>query len=240
MRILLIEDEAPLAEVVKMGLEAARYQVDWFDNGRDGFEAACETPYDVILLDLMLPGMDGWTICRRLRDRRTTTPILMMTALGEIDERVRGLDTGADDYLPKPFAFPELRARVGALMRRQRTNRRRVIKIDDLEIDTETRDVLRGGRRVNLTPREYELLHALATHEDQVVTREMIQERVWSDGDQAMSNTVDVHVGTLRKKIDGGRETPLIHTIHRRGYLLRRPEPSENATTSTSTPGSDT
>ena len=152
----------------------------------------------------------------------------MMTALGEIDERVRGLDIGADDYLPKPFAFPELRARVAALMRRQRTHRRRVITIDDLLIDTETRDVTREGRRVNLTPREYDLLHALAAHEDQVVTREMILERVWSDGgDMAASNTVDVHVATLRKKIDGGRETPLIHTIHRRGYLLRRPEANE-------------
>ena len=224
MRVLLIEDEAPLAEVVKMGLEAAHYRVDWFENGRDGFAAACEEPYDIILLDLMLPGMDGWTVCRRLRDRRTTTPILMMTALGEVDERVRGLDLGADDYLPKPFAFPELRARIAALTRRDRTHRRRVIKIDDLEIDTQTREVLREGRRVNLTPREYDLLHALATNEDQVVTREMILERFWTDGDLTMSNTVDVHVGTLRKKIDSDREIPLIHTVHRRGYLMRRPE----------------
>jgi DNA-binding response OmpR family regulator len=177
------------------------------------------------LLDLMLPGMDGWSICRRLRDRKSKTPILMLTALGEVDERVRGLEMGADDYLPKPFAFPELRARVAALMRRERTHRRRVIKIDDIEIDTQTRDVQRDGKRISLTPREYELLEALATHEDQVVSREMILERVWADADYSVSNTVDVHIGTLRKKIDGGRETPLIHTIHRRGYLIRRSEP---------------
>lgn len=228
MKILLIEDEAPLAEVVKMGLESAHYTVDWHENGREGFEAACENSYDLILLDLMLPGMDGWSICRRLRDRRTKTPILMMTALSEVEERVRGLDMGADDYLPKPFAFPELRARVAALLRREGAHRRRMLRIDDLEIDTQTRDVLRGGRRVNLTPREYELLEALASREGQVVSREMILERIWMDSETA-SNTVDVHIGTLRKKIDSGRAVPLIHTIHRRGYLLRLPEPESHA-----------
>lgn len=225
MRILLIEDEIGLAEVVKMGLESAHFTVDWFENGREGYEAACDTTYDVILLDLMLPGLDGWSICRKLRDRRCTTPILMMTALGEVDERVRGLDLGADDYLPKPFAFPELRARVSALLRRERAHRRRTLRIEDLEIDTETRDVFRAGKRVNLTPREYDLLEALATREDQVVSREMILERIWMDA-EAVSNTVDVHIGTLRKKIDSGRPEPLIHTVHRRGYVLRRPEKS--------------
>jgi DNA-binding response OmpR family regulator len=223
VRILLIEDEAPLAGVVKMGLENSHYTVDWFENGREGYEAAVETPYDLILLDLMLPGLDGWSICRKLRDRRSTTPILMMTALGDVDERVRGLDMGADDYLPKPFAFPELRARVAALLRRERTHRRRVLRIDDLEIDTEAREVKRAGRPVNLTPREYELLEGLATREGQVVSREMILERIWIDAD-TVSNTVDVHIGTLRKKIDGGRAVPLIHTIHRRGYVLRSPD----------------
>jgi DNA-binding response OmpR family regulator len=223
VRILLIEDEEPLAAVVKRGLEKAHYAVDWYEDGRAGYEAACDGGYDLIVLDLMLPGMDGWSICRRLRDRRDPAPILMLTALGEVDERVRGLELGADDYLPKPFAFPELRARVAALLRRGNAQKRRVLHVDDLTIDTEARQVSRAGRSVSLTPREFDLLAALAGREGQILSKEVIQGHVWADSD-GMPNTVEVHMAALRRKVDSGRPYRLIHTIHRQGYMLRRPE----------------
>lgn len=226
MRILLIEDEEPLAEVVRRGLEKANYAVDWYEDGRAGFEAACEGGYDLIVLDLMLPGLDGWSICRRLRDRRDPTPILMLTALGDVDDRVRGLDTGADDYLPKPFAFPELRARAAALLRRSSSQKRRRLVVDDMEIDTESRRVTRNGRDVALTPREFDLLAALASREGQVVSKEMIQEHVWNDA-EGLPNTVEVHIAALRRKIDFGRSYRLIHTVHRQGYVLRLPGPDD-------------
>ena len=225
MRVLLIEDEIPLGRLVSQGLELAGYSVTWCRDGLDGFERACEGGWAVILLDLMLPGMDGWGVCRRLRDRRNTTPILMLTALDEIEERVKGLNLGADDYLPKPFAFEELQARVAALLRRERLQRRRHIKVADIEIDTEAQEATRGGQPLALTPREYELLATLASREGHVITREAIL-AAWGDPDSA-SNTVDVHVAALRRKIDGGREEnqKLIHTVHRRGYILREPSP---------------
>jgi len=232
-RILLIEDEAPLAGIVKRGLEKERYSVDWCEDGAEGFKRAVEGEgeYQVILLDLMLPGMDGLTLCRRLRERRDHTPILMLTARDEVEDRVRGLETGADDYLPKPFDFKELRARVQALLRRSAMHKGRVIRLADVEIDTAARQVRRAGREVALTPREYDLLEALARREGQVLSRETIQANVWADPDSA-SNTVEVHVGALRRKIDSGRAEGdrLIHTVHRQGYVLRRPAaPGEEA-----------
>lgn len=210
-----------LGRLVSQGLELARYQVDWCRNGNEGYEKACEGGYSVILLDLMLPGTDGWTICRRLRDRRDPTPILMLTALDEVEERVRGLNTGADDYLPKPFAFEELQARVAALIRRGRIQRRRKIKVANLEIDTELQEVMMAGKPLSLTPREYDLLVVLAGREGHIVSREAIL-GAWGDQDTA-SNTVDVHVAALRRKVDADRpeEQKLIHTVHRRGYILR-------------------
>lgn len=210
-----------LGRLVSQGLELARYQVDWCQNGQVGYEKALDGGYAVILLDLMLPGLDGWSICRRLRDRRDTTPILMLTALDEVDERVRGLNTGADDYLPKPFAFEELQARVAVLIRRNQVQRRRRIKVADLEIDTESQEVMRGGKALSLTPREYELLVTLAGREGHIVSREAILS-AWGDYDTA-SNTVDVHIAALRRKVDADRpdDQKLIHTVHRRGYVLR-------------------
>jgi two-component system copper resistance phosphate regulon response regulator CusR len=224
-RILLIEDEGPLAGIVKRGLERDRYAVDWEEDGAAGFARAVEEEYSLILLDLMLPGMDGWTICRRLRERRDATPILMLTARDDVDDRVRGLEMGADDYLPKPFEFKELRARVQALLRRSALNKGRSIRIGDLEIDTTARKVARAGRDLALTPREYELLEALARREGQVLSREMILGSIWADPDSS-SNTVEVHLSALRRKVDAGRtdEERLIHTVHRQGYVLRRPE----------------
>lgn len=222
MRILLIEDEPAIASVVKRGLEEARYEVAWADEGQRGLELAIDGGYSLIILDLMLPGIDGWEICTRLRTKRDATPVLMLTARDAVRDRVRGLDLGADDYLTKPFDFEELLARVRALLRRDRVHKSKIIRIADLEIDTGTRQVQRGGRAISLTPREYELLEALASHQGRVLTRSVIQERIWLDT-ESYSNTVDVYIGLLRKKIDADHKIKLIHTVHGMGYTLRVP-----------------
>jgi two-component system copper resistance phosphate regulon response regulator CusR len=222
MRILLIEDEAPIAAVIKKGLEEARFSVDVAYDGATGLEKALEEPYALIILDLMLPRRDGWSVCDTLRARRRTTPILMLTARDAVEDRVRGLESGADDYLPKPFDFAELLARVRALLRRDRIHKARLIRVADLEIDTAAMTVKRAGREIPLTSREYALLEALAANEGRVLTRELIQETVWMDY-ESYSNTVDVHVRMLRKKIDAEHPVKLIHTAHGLGYMLRGP-----------------
>ncbi len=223
MRILLIEDDDAIARVIRRGLEQAHYSVDWARDGLSGLEMALNQEFSLLILDLMLPKMDGWQVCEELRSRRFTIPILMLTARGTVDDKVRGLETGADDYLPKPFDFSELLARVRALLRRDKVNRSRRIKIADLEIDTNTRRVTRAGVEIGLSHREYDLLEALATREGQVLTREVIQERIWMDED-SYSNTVDVYIGLLRKKIDAGHDVKLIQTVRGVGYSVRRPE----------------
>jgi DNA-binding response OmpR family regulator len=228
MRLLLIEDDPGIADVVQQGLEEASYEVDLAQDGVVGLRLALENVYGVIILDLMLPGLDGWRICEELRLRRRTTPILMVTARDTVRDRVLGLETGADDYLPKPFDFDELLARVRALLRRDKVNKTRVIRVADLEIDTTARKVMRAGREVSLSPREYSLLEALASHEGQTLTREVIQERVWMD-EESYSNTVDVYIGTLRKKIESDQSAKLIHTVHGHGYTLRSPRPEETS-----------
>jgi DNA-binding response OmpR family regulator len=224
MRILLVEDEPDIAGVIKLGLEQAHYTVDVEEYGLVGLKMARQHLYSLIILDVMLPGMDGFTICERLREERNSTPILMLTARDAISERVHGLQIGADDYLPKPFDFTELLARVEALIRRDRLNKSRVIKVSDLEIDTTKRAVRRGENEITLTPREYALLEALASREGQVLTRELIQERVWLD-EESSSNTVDVYIGSLRKKIDAVSDVKLIQTVHGVGYTLKAPRP---------------
>jgi len=226
MRILLIEDEPEIAAVIRRGLEEARYTVDVAEDGATGLDLALRGSYSLIILDLMLPGIDGWQICQRLRARKNPVPILMLTARDAVDDRVRGLEMGADDYLPKPFAFKELRARVHALLRRDKIHKGKTLRIADLEIDTELQRVTRAGQDVPLTQREYLLLEALATREGHVLTREMIQERVWRD-DESYSNTVDVHISSLRKKIDVDHEVKLIHTAHGRGYVMKGPQSEE-------------
>jgi len=221
MKILLIEDELAIAGVIKQGLEEAHYRVMTASNGTDGLQLASEGLYSLIILDVMLPGMDGWTICERLREKRNATPILMLTARDNVRDKVRGLEIGADDYLSKPFNFSELLARVHALIRRDRMHKTKIITIGDLIIDPSARRVERAGREVTLTEREFTLLEALASHEGQVLTREAIQERVWLDED-SYSNTVDVYIGTLRKKIDAAFDEKLIRTVHGVGYTLRR------------------
>ncbi len=219
MRILLIEDQPEIAEFVQRGLQEDRFQVVAAADGEKGLRLALEQSFAVIILDLMLPKRDGWSVCRELRQRRVTTPILMLTARDAVSDRVRGLEMGADDYLPKPFDFGELLARVHALIRRDRIHKGRHIRVADLEVDTTAHTVTRAGRRVELTTREYELLEALAAHEGQILTRETIQERVWLD-DESYSNTVDVHIKGLRKKIDAGYLVKLIHTVYGQGYVL--------------------
>lgn len=226
MRILLIEDETAIADVVRQGLEQAGYAVEAAEDGVEGLRLAEEEQFSLLILDLMLPGIDGWEICARLREARSPMPILMLTARDAVQDRVRGLDIGADDYLPKPFDFTELLARVQALLRRDRQVRSRVIRVSDLEIDTKLRRVTRGGLEVPLTRREYALLEALASREGQVLTREMILENVWNDLD-SLSNTVDVYVGLLRRKVDSGDSPRLIQTVHGVGYTLRAPEPHD-------------
>jgi DNA-binding response OmpR family regulator len=226
VRLLLVEDEAAIACRTRESLEEAGYTVD---RARDGVEAlalAREREYAAIILDLMLPGVDGWEVCETLRRRRDPTPILMLTARGALEDRIRGFEIGADDYLPKPFEMPELRVRVRALIRRSAVHRTRLIQIDDLEIDTEARRVSRSGREIPLTPREYTLLEALARNEGRVLSREYVQERVWND-DESYSNTIAVRIRQLRQKVDDGHAVRLIHTVYGQGYVLRAPESEE-------------
>ena len=224
MRILLIEDETPIAAVVRKGLERAHYTVDVAGDGEEGLRLATENHYGLILLDLMLPKRDGWSVCQALRARRDPTPILMLTARDAVSDRVRGLELGADDYLPKPFDFQELLARVRAQARRDRVYRAGVQQVGDLQIDTTAHRVTLRGEEVSLTPREYDLLEELVSQEGRVLTREHILERVWQgEGDVGPKN-VDVYINLLRRKIDSGDATRLIHTVHGVGYVLRRPD----------------
>jgi DNA-binding response OmpR family regulator len=223
VKILLVEDEAPIAAVVKKGLERAGYLVEIASDGEDGLSRALEGGWSAILLDVMLPKRDGIEVCRALRLKKDRTPILMLTARDTVPDRVKGLDTGADDYLPKPFAFEELLARVRALLRREGTHRSSIIRVRDLEIDTNNRSVKQSGSELALTPREYSLLEALARNEGRALTREMILERVWGDDGRIGSNTVDVYINMLRRKLDSDGESKLIHTVHGVGYALRTP-----------------
>ena len=227
MRILLIEDQTDIAEFIQRGLQEEQHQVTVAADGETGLRLATEELFALILLDIMLPKRDGWSVCEELR-RQIGTPILMLTARDAVPDRVRGLELGADDYLPKPFDFAELLARVHALLRRDRQHKGRHIQIADLDLDTRKRRLTRAGVEVVLTDREYTLFEALATRPGQILSREFIQESVWQDED-SYSNTVDVHLGLLRKKIDTGREIKLLQTVYGQGYTLRMPISEENA-----------
>jgi DNA-binding response OmpR family regulator len=223
MRILLVEDDAAIAEVVSRGLRGAGYVVDAADDGQRGLSMALGGSYGLLVLDVMLPGMSGLEICEELRAAGVSVPILMLTARDGLRDRVQGLDSGADDYLVKPFEFDELLARVRALLRRDKVHRRKVIKIAHLTLDTEARRAWVEGKSVDLKGREYDLLEALAVNEGRVLTRDAIQDRVWGNED-SYSNVVDVQVRRLRSKIEPDHLPPLIHTIRGLGYSLRRPE----------------
>jgi DNA-binding response OmpR family regulator len=227
MRVLVIEDEIALAKGLKRGLEQAHFDVDTCTDGSAGLEMALHGEYALIVMDLMLPGMDGLRICEELRSRRRTVLILMLTARGSISDRIRGLETGADDYLPKPFDLGEFLARVQALVRRERVNRSRTIRVSDLVIDTRTRRVTRNAAEIHLTYKEYLLLEALASQEGIILSRETIQERIWQD-EESYSNVVDVCVGQLRKKVDAAYDVKLIQTVRGFGYRLTQPTMEDN------------
>lgn len=220
MRILIVEDEPSIANFVRQGLTEAGYAVDLAWNGREGMDYALAADYDAYVLDIMLPKMNGLELLRELRRQGDKTPSLMLTARDTIDNRVEGLDAGADDYLVKPFAFPELLARVRALMRRPPLQTETVLQIGDLEMDTAKREVRRDNRFIELSPREYAVLEYLMRHPNQVLTRTQIGEHVWNFDFYNESNVVDVYIGYLRRKIDKGGDQPLIHTIRGVGYRI--------------------
>lgn len=219
-RILLVEDERRISGFIRKGLEEEGYAVDVAPDGASGFERGASGDYDLILLDVMLPGLDGRTLCRQLRERGITTPVLMLTARDALDDRVAGLDSGADDYLTKPFAFEELVARVRALLRRSREMQPPVLRVADLTLDPATRRITRGGTVVELTNREYQVLLVLMRHAGQVVTRTTLLNRVWGYDFDGESGVVEAYIRLLRRKIDRGRPVPLIRTVRGAGYVL--------------------
>ncbi len=219
-RILVIEDEDRIRQFLQRGLSFEGYRVDAAQDGQTGLELARENPPDLVLLDLMLPGMDGLEVCRRIR-AASEVPILMLTAKETIEDRVVGLDAGADDYLVKPFAFDELVARVRALLRRAQPTKPQVYRFADLELDTGTRQGKRGDRSFDLTAKEYELLELFMRHPRQVLTREVIFDRVWNYDFGGESNIIEVYVRYLRQKTEGDDMTRLIHTVRGIGYVLR-------------------
>jgi DNA-binding response OmpR family regulator len=221
MRILLVEDEKKLSAVIKRGLIKAQYTVDLVENGDDVSFMIESNPYDLIILDIMLPGKDGITICQDLRKNNNHIPILMLTALNDLDDKISGLDSGADDYLTKPFSFSELLARVRALQRRKSLEKSTCLKVADLELDQLKHKVTRSGSEVKLTSTEYALLEYLMLNVGQEVTRTMISEHVWKDEAKSFSNLVNVYVNLLRKKIDQGHERNLIHSMRGVGYILK-------------------
>lgn len=221
MRLLLIEDDEAVAAFLLQGLREASYAVDRASNGVDGLHLACSEGYDVIVLDLMLPGMDGLTVLRNLRSRKIGTPLICLTARDGVGDRVEGLNAGADDYLAKPFSFAELHARINALMRRGHRLSNNPIVVGDLSVDVLSRVVQRAGKRIDLSPREFALLEYLARNAGSILSRTMLMEHVWDMNQDPLTNVVDVHVNRLRKKVDQGFATPLIHTIRGVGYVLR-------------------
>jgi DNA-binding response OmpR family regulator len=219
MRVLLVEDDRKAARLVSKGLHEAGFLVDVAYSGEEGDEMAATSDYAAIVLDWLLPGKDGIVFCRELRARGVSTPILMLTARQGLDDRVTGLNGGADDYLTKPFAFAELVARLHALLRRSAITRPLVLTSGDLSLDPVSQVVTRAGMRVNVTPKEYAILELLMRHPGEVLTRATLGERLWRDDDD-VNNLVDVHVSHLRKKIDRPPMEPLIHTVWGRGYRL--------------------
>lgn len=220
MRVLIVEDEPKIAAFVKRGLQEEYYAVDVAYDGEAALDYATATEYDLIVLDILLPKLDGLSVCRELRQSGIDTPILMLTASDTVDDRVTGLDSGADDYLVKPFSFKELLARLRALSRRPPVVQEAVLRLADLQMDTIAHTAERAGRPIELTPKEYSVLECLFSHRNQVLSRTIIAEHVWDEEFDSESNLVDVYIRNLRRKIDEDYPLKLIHTVRGIGYKL--------------------
>src|SRR5438270_10732759 len=223
MRILIAEDDPHLGSALKKGLEDSHYAVDLVTNGEEALSVGLAVPYDLMILDIMLPHVDGFEVCKRLRDQKRAMPILFLTALSGLDHRVTGLDIGGDDYLTKPFAFRELEARVRALLRREGPTKSNTLCFADVTMNTRTHEVRRGEREITLTSKEYVLLELLLRHPGQVLSRGMIAEHMWNIDADHLSNVIDVYIRYLRRKLCEDGEPDLIHTIRGFGYQLKEP-----------------
>ncbi len=221
MRVLVVEDDTKVGSFIKRALEEESYAVDLCEDGAQGLALALSGSYDVIVIDLMLPNLPGLEILRRIRKEKIHTPVLILTAQSKVDQKVKGLDAGADDYLTKPFAIDELLARIRVLLRRGTAEAPGVLQVDDLILNPATREVTREGQRIELTVKEYALLEYFMRHAGRVLTRPMISEHVWDQDFDTFTNVIDVYVNYLRNKIDRGRSRKLIHTIRGSGYMLK-------------------
>jgi len=221
MRLLVVEDEKKVASFIKKGLEEEGYAVDVALNGEEGLEMALDRLHDLIILDISLPKMDGLQVLKKLRQQKVNSPVLLLTVRATIEDKVLGLDSGADDYLTKPFAFQELVARVRALLRRRAEAEPALLQVADLTLDPAQRIVSRGGEKIDLTSKEIALLEYFMRNPGRVLTRTMMIEHVWNYDFDTMTNIIDVYVNYLRKKIDSGREPKLIHTVRGVGYVLK-------------------
>ena len=221
MRILVVEDEKHIASFIKQGLKEEGYSVDVAYDGEEGYFLGGTEEYDAIVLDLMLPKMDGLTVCKKLREDKINTPIIILTARGNVDDKIAGLDSGAEDYLTKPFAFKELLARIRVLLRKDASAISTKLQVDDLVMDVSTHKVTRNKKEIPLTMKEFSLLEYLMQYRGQAVARTELSEHVWDINFNRMTNVVDVHINALRKKIDRGHKKKLIHTIRGRGYVIK-------------------
>jgi heavy metal response regulator len=226
MHILVVEDERKVAAFIKRGLQAANYSVDVEHDGATGLNRLLEGDYDLVILDVMLPKIDGLSLMKEIRRRQIKVPVLLLTARVTVADKVMGLDLGADDYLTKPFAFEELLARVRALLRRGAGAGQAVLAIADLRLDPATREVRRGDKRIDLTPKEYALLEFLLRRREQVLSRAIIAQHVWGVSYDTFTNVIDVYVNYLRNKIDSGHQPKLIHSIRGVGYVLKEEPPA--------------
>jgi DNA-binding response OmpR family regulator len=224
MRILVVEDNRSLNQSLRMSLEEDGHAVDASYDGSEGQYLAEVTPYDVIILDIMLPGKNGVDVCRELRQKGVRTPVLMLTARDTVEDRVTGLDSGADDYLVKPFALPELRARLRALLRREAPEKSSILQVGDLVMDPAIHKVERGGQIIDLTSKEYALLEYFMRNAGRLITREMAEQHVWDYDFEGVSNVIDVYIRRLRRKVDDPYEVKLLETVRGAGYRLVRPE----------------
>jgi two-component system OmpR family response regulator len=225
MEILVVEDDATVASFLRRRLGNDGHKVDYASDGQAGLKLATANDYEIMIIDRMLPGLDGLTIVRSIRENGNNTPVLILSALGEVDDKVHGLKAGGDDYLVKPFAYSELMARLESLVRRFSSQEEQTsLEVSDLKMDLLSREVSRGEQKIDLKPREFLLLECLMRHAGQVLTRTMLLEAVWDYHFDPQTNVIDVHISRLRQKVDRGFDQPLIHTIRGAGYVLRAPE----------------